>query len=112
MELQGTVLKVYQLKSSPCIMSSYYLPTITPYYQDSIKYTPLVDLSLAHAQVEAAVDYTKKPNVFRVKTANGPQILFQVQTSAAALLWIEKISAGKLWFKQPCDTCISVNVCD
>jgi hypothetical protein len=95
MELQGTVLKVYQLKSGSSSRSGYYLPTITPYYQDSVKYSPLVDLSLANAQVDSAVDYIKKPNVFRVKTENGPQILFQVQTNAAAALWIEKISAGK-----------------
>lgn len=100
MELQGTVLKIYEAKSSSPQLGGYgYLPTMTPYYQQSAKYTPLVNLSLSNAKVETANDYKKKPNVFRITTENGPQILFQVQTYAASLLWIEKISSGKRFSK-------------
>ncbi|GAN06124.1 hypothetical protein MAM1_0112c05601 [Mucor ambiguus] len=95
MELQGTVLKIYQAKNnSPSLGGYHYLPTMAPYYQQSAGYTPLVNLSLSNAKVEAASDYKKKPNVFRITTENGPQILFHVQTCAASLLWTEKISSG------------------
>ncbi|KAK4512974.1 Oxysterol-binding protein 3 [Mucor velutinosus] len=95
MELQGTVLKVYEAKDNSYALGGYhYLPTMAPYYQQSVRYTPLVNLSLSNAKVEAATDYKKKPNVFRITTENGPQVLFHVQTCAASLLWTEKISSG------------------
>ncbi|KAI8341628.1 Pleckstrin homology domain-containing protein [Choanephora cucurbitarum] len=91
MELKGTMIRLYEMKSND---EYHYLPTLTAYYQQSVKYTPLVDLSLAYAKVEQAQDYKKRPNVFRVQTASGPQVLFQVQTNAAVVLWVEKILAG------------------
>ncbi|CEP16854.1 hypothetical protein [Parasitella parasitica] len=95
MELNGTILKIYEAKNtSPSLGGYRYLPTMAPYYQQSSSYTPLTNLSLSNAKVQAATDYTKKQNVFRIITENGPQILFHVQTSAALLLWTEKISAG------------------
>ncbi|CAO0801583.1 unnamed protein product [Mucor circinelloides] len=95
MELQGTVLKIYEAKNTSSSIGGYhYLPTMAPYYQQSASYTPLVNLSLSNAKVESAIDYTKKPNVFRITTEDGPQILFHVQTRAAVLLWTEKISSG------------------
>lgn len=98
MELQGTVLKIYEAKNaSPSLGGYRYLPTMAPFYQESIRYAPLVNISLSNAKVESATDYIKKPNVFRIRTESGPQILFHVQTSAAVLLWAEKISAGILF---------------
>ncbi|KAI8644919.1 hypothetical protein BD408DRAFT_441455 [Parasitella parasitica] len=95
MELSGTVLKIYEARNtSPSLGGYRYLPTMTPYYQQNSSFTPLTNLSLSNAKVQAATDYTKKQNVFRIITENGPQILFHVQTSAAMLLWTEKISAG------------------
>ncbi|KAL7311808.1 hypothetical protein PS15m_009524 [Mucor circinelloides] len=97
MELQGTVLKIYEAKNPSSTLGGYhYLPTMAPYYQQSVSYTPLVNLSLSNAKVESAIDYTKKSNVFRITTENGPQILFHVQTRAAVLLWTEKISSGSI----------------
>lgn len=98
MELQGTVLNIYEKKNtSPSLGGYSYLPTMAPFYQESLRYAPLVKISLSNAKVELATDYTKKPNVFRIKTESGPQLLFHVQTSAAVLLWTEKISAGMLF---------------
>ncbi|KAI9486905.1 MAG: hypothetical protein EXX96DRAFT_551073 [Benjaminiella poitrasii] len=95
MELQGTVLKVYENKKPSSLRGGYrYLSTMSVYYQQAMKYIALVDLSLSHAKISMATDYIKKPNVFRIITSNGPQVLFHVQTNAAALLWTEKISAG------------------
>ncbi|KAI7898630.1 uncharacterized protein BX663DRAFT_524191 [Cokeromyces recurvatus] len=95
MELQGTILKIYENKRSSSSIGGYrYLPTMSPYYNQDIRYTFLVNLSLANAKIDTATDYHKRPHVFRITTKNGPQILFHVQTNAAALLWIEKISAG------------------
>ncbi|OAD00629.1 hypothetical protein MUCCIDRAFT_166403 [Mucor lusitanicus CBS 277.49] len=94
MELQGTVLKIYEAKNNSTSLGGYrYLPTMAPYYQQSVGYTPLVNLSLSNAKVQEATDYKKKPNVFRITTENGPQVLFHVQTCAASLLWTEKISS-------------------
>ncbi|KAI8336921.1 Pleckstrin homology domain-containing protein [Blakeslea trispora] len=90
-ELKGTMLRLYEMKSNDAY---HYLPTLTAYYQQSVEYTPLIDLSLAYAKVDQAQDYKKRPNVFRVQTAFGPQVLFQVQTNAAVSLWVEKILAG------------------
>ncbi|KAI8090190.1 Pleckstrin homology domain-containing protein [Gilbertella persicaria] len=93
MELKGTMLRLYEQKDNNG--RYHYLPTLTAYYQQSITYTRLLDLSLAYAKVDHADDYTKRSNVFRIQTASGPQVLFQVQTNAAVSLWIEKIMTGK-----------------
>lgn len=95
MELCGTILKIYELKSNASSHRGYkYLSTFTAYNQQCIRYSPLVRLSLADAQVAIASDYQKRPNVFRITTATGHQVLIQVQTIAELSTWLEKLSAG------------------
>jgi hypothetical protein len=95
LELQGTMLKIFEMKpTSPTVGGYRYLTALAPYYSQTYKYTTLYNISLANVKVGVAVDYVKRPNVFRITTENGPQLLIQVQTNACVSSWIEKLSSG------------------
>jgi len=49
-------------------------------------------LDLAGSSLAVATDYTKKPNVFRLKLANGGEYLFQCHDSDEMNGWIDRIS--------------------
>ncbi|KAG2233167.1 hypothetical protein BDF21DRAFT_362000 [Thamnidium elegans] len=90
LELQGTVLKLYEIVPNTPPVGRYRL---TPFYQP-VKYDLLFTLSLAHMKAELATDYIKRDHVFRIITLDGPQILIQVQTRASVYGWIDKLASG------------------
>lgn len=90
LQLQGTMLKIFEMKHSAPTVG----PALAPYYTKSYKYTSLYNISLANIKVGVAMDYVKRPNVFRITTEKGPQLLVQVQTNACVSAWIEKLSSG------------------
>lgn len=90
LELQGTVLKLYEILPNTPPVGRYRL---TPFYQP-LKYELLFTLSLAHMKAELATDYIKRTHVFRIITLDGPQILIQVQTNAAVFGWLDKLASG------------------
>ncbi|GAA5797012.1 hypothetical protein EDC94DRAFT_554051 [Helicostylum pulchrum] len=90
LELQGTVLKLYEIVPNTPPVGRYRL---TPFYQP-VKYELLFTLSLAHMKAELATDYIKRDHVFRIITFEGPQVLIQVQTNAAVFGWIDKLASG------------------
>jgi spectrin beta len=51
-------------------------------------------VSLTNGVAEAAVDYTKKEHVLRVKLNNGGQYLFRAKDAAEMSLWISKVQAS------------------
>ncbi|XP_033733750.1 spectrin beta chain-like [Pecten maximus] len=57
--------------------------------QDRIHHEPV--LSLASAACRKATDYTKRPNVFRVKLATGGEYLFHAKHEAEMETWISQI---------------------
>ena len=44
--------------------------------------------------MDIAYDYTKKKNVFRLKTFNGSEYLFQAEDQETMITWIEAIQAN------------------
>ncbi|GAA5806865.1 hypothetical protein MFLAVUS_000213 [Mucor flavus] len=90
LELQGTVLKLYEILPNTPPIGRYRL---TPFYQP-VKYELLFTLSLAHMKAELATDYIKRNHVFRIITLDGPQILIQVQTNASVFGWLDKLASG------------------
>ena len=48
-------------------------------------------ISVKAAFVDIAYDYTKKRNVFRLKTYNGSEYLFQTDDPETMLSWIEAV---------------------
>lgn len=88
LNLEGTKIKLYQMQ--PPHRSYYY----SPLTNDPDTFYFIMKLSLKDAQVEIPLDYTKRPNVFRLSIKDGPQILFQAQSYAAVMLWMEKIALG------------------
>lgn len=90
LELQGTVLKLYEIIPNTPPVGKYRL---TPFYQP-VRYELLFTLSLAHMKAELASDYLKRDHVFRIITLDGPQILIQVQTNASVFGWIDKLASG------------------
>ncbi|CAO3687725.1 unnamed protein product [Rhizopus stolonifer] len=91
MELRGTLLKIYEIKTH----QSLYLPTFPSDYHQTYQYIHLASLSLLQLRAMVAGDYKKRSNVFRIKDSR-LRLLIQVQTIAEMFSWIEKISAGKL----------------
>ncbi|XP_069116991.1 spectrin beta chain, non-erythrocytic 1-like [Argopecten irradians] len=57
--------------------------------RDHIHYEPI--LSLANATCAKALDYTKRPYVFRLRLASGSEFLFQATDEAEMESWIAKI---------------------
>ncbi|KAG1630982.1 hypothetical protein G6F44_011177 [Rhizopus delemar] len=89
MELRGTMLEIYEIKT----YTPLYLPSFPSNYQQHHKYVHLISLSLARLQAIGATDYKKRSNVFRIKNSR-VRLLIQVQTAAEMVSWMEKISAG------------------
>lgn len=58
-------------------------------------------ISVHHALAERASDYTKKPNVFRLQTADWRVFLFQAQTSEEMNSWICRINLVAAMFSSP-----------
>ncbi|XP_018411292.1 PREDICTED: PH and SEC7 domain-containing protein 4-like [Nanorana parkeri] len=58
-------------------------------------------ISIHHALAERASDYTKKPNVFRLQTADWRVFLFQAQTSEEMNSWISRINLVAAMFSSP-----------
>ncbi|XP_060077133.1 spectrin beta chain-like isoform X2 [Ylistrum balloti] len=57
--------------------------------QDRIHHEPV--LSLASATCRKATDYTKRPNVFRIKLATGGEYLFHSKDEAEMETWISQV---------------------
>ena len=55
--------------------------------QDNLEYEEK-PVKLAESEVEVANDYTKRKNVFRVKTEQGSEYLFQVKTNFKLIILI------------------------
>ena len=55
--------------------------------QDNLEYEEK-PVKLAESEVEVANDYTKRKNVFRVKTEQGSEYLFQVKTNFKLIISI------------------------
>lgn len=49
-------------------------------------------LNLYQAQCERASDYTKRKNVFRLRTSDGAEFLFSAEDPRALEDWVKKIS--------------------
>ncbi|KAM5170355.1 uncharacterized protein ACMZJ9_003297 [Mantella aurantiaca] len=58
-------------------------------------------ISVHHALAERASDYTKRPNVFRLQTADWRVFLFQAQTSEEMNSWISRINLVAAMFSSP-----------
>ncbi|KAM9311974.1 uncharacterized protein PAF06_009860 [Gastrophryne carolinensis] len=58
-------------------------------------------ISIHHALAERASDYTKRPNVFRLQTADWRVFLFQAQTSEEMNSWISRINLIAAMFSSP-----------
>ncbi|KAI9347479.1 hypothetical protein BD770DRAFT_168035 [Pilaira anomala] len=91
LELQGTILKVYEIIPDTAVTAGRY--RVTPFYQ-AVKHHLILTLSMAHLKAELATDYKKRDHVFRIITAEGPQLLIQVQTRAAVYGWLDKLASA------------------
>ncbi|XP_058875601.1 PH and SEC7 domain-containing protein 4-like [Acipenser ruthenus] len=58
-------------------------------------------VSVHHALAERAVGYTKRPNVFRLQTADWRVFLFQAQSSEEMLSWVCRINLVAALFSSP-----------
>ncbi|KAF7260453.1 hypothetical protein EG68_03188 [Paragonimus skrjabini miyazakii] len=62
---------------------TFVLPSIPP---------PETAIRIAHAIASRATDYVKKSNVFRLKTREGAEYLFEVTDSKELDIWVERIN--------------------
>ncbi|KAM8972375.1 PH and SEC7 domain-containing protein 1-like [Pelodytes ibericus] len=69
-------------------------------YRSDIQWPEEV-ISVHHSLAERASDYTKKPNVFRLQTADWRVFLFQAQTSEEMNSWIARINLVAAMFSSP-----------
>merc|ERR1719510_2876292 len=51
-------------------------------------------LKLAESEVEVASDYTKRKNVFRMKTDGGSEYLFQAENDSEMKIWVNSIEVA------------------
>ncbi|XP_077325710.1 PH and SEC7 domain-containing protein 4 [Lithobates pipiens] len=58
-------------------------------------------ISIHHALAERASDYTKRPNVFRLQTADWRVFLFQAQTPEEMTSWILRINVVAAMYSSP-----------
>lgn len=99
-ELWGTVLRIY--RASPhgngyTSLLEKRLPSRLPLAQWSrYYYQPIHTLSLAGAEAGRAWDYTKRPHVLRLTTAQGPQLLIRLSSHVEMVSWIEHLQAGNV----------------
>jgi hypothetical protein len=98
MELSGTLLKLFEIKSSNQLGTQKYPMLLAFSPEQKLKKTLYMSLSLSNASVSIALDYTKKHNVFRLAIEQGPTLLIQVQTNAEVSSWMEKITAGRYFY--------------
>ncbi|KAI8877180.1 hypothetical protein K501DRAFT_307084 [Backusella circina FSU 941] len=94
MELSGTLLKLFEIKSNNQLGTQMYPMLIAFSPEQKFRKTLYMSHSLANASVSIATDYTKKHNVFRLVIDQGPTLLIHVQTNAEVSSWMEKITAG------------------
>jgi hypothetical protein len=73
-------------------------PFGVPYrYYHKYYHTPIFTLSLAGAEASRAFDYLKRPNVLRLTTQQGPQLLLRLSSHVEMISWIEHLQAGNLF---------------
>lgn len=97
-ELWGTVLRIYRTAPPKDKVDYYYTfgPLKAPYYYyHKYYYTPILTLSLAGAEASRALDYLKRPNVLRLTTQEGPQLLLRLSSHVEMISWVEHLQAGK-----------------
>ncbi|PHZ13410.1 PH domain-like protein [Rhizopus microsporus ATCC 52813] len=96
-ELWGTVLRVYRTAPPKDKVDYYYTfgPLKAPYYYyHKYYYTPILTLSLAGAEASRALDYLKRPNVLRLTTQEGPQLLLRLSSHVEMISWVEHLQAA------------------
>ncbi|KAF7727993.1 hypothetical protein EC973_006758 [Apophysomyces ossiformis] len=92
-ELWGTVLRIYRV--APKENENYYLPRLPFFHRWRRQYyTPLATISLGGAEAVRALDYFKRPNALRLKTAEGSQMLIRLPTHIEMISWIEHLQAA------------------
>ncbi|KAI8991084.1 hypothetical protein BDF20DRAFT_809871, partial [Mycotypha africana] len=103
-ELWGTVLKLYrtapkatQQESTTTTTAMEHYPWLfrLPYqYYYKYYYCPIVSISLAGAEAARALDYFRRPNVLRLTTQQGPQLLMKLPSHVDMISWIEHLQAA------------------
>ncbi|XP_057254316.1 PH and SEC7 domain-containing protein 4-like [Pezoporus wallicus] len=62
---------------------------------------PEAPLGVHHALAERAPAYTKRPDVFRLRAADGSRFLFQAPTPREMLAWIERLNLAAALLSAP-----------
>ncbi|KAI8340149.1 hypothetical protein BC941DRAFT_419523 [Chlamydoabsidia padenii] len=78
LELWGTVLRIYPFT----------------WFWSSVAKEPTYILSLAGAEAARALDYRKRPFVFRLTSGNGIKLLIQSANLEEMVSWIEHLQSG------------------
>lgn len=102
-ELRGTLLKIY--RAAPSSTMKHKLTIVDNrrwslksiplyYYYHNYYYTPIYTISLAGAEASRAFDYSRRPNVLRLTTPHGPQLLMRLSTHMDMISWIEHLQSG------------------
>ncbi|KAG1440305.1 hypothetical protein G6F56_011980 [Rhizopus delemar] len=98
-ELWGTMLRIYRTvppkNDRPADYNSTWPLGVPYYYYHRYYYTPILTLSLAGAEASRALDYFKRPNVLRLTTHEGPQLLLRLSSHVEMISWVEHLQAGK-----------------
>ncbi|THD19167.1 PH and SEC7 domain-containing protein 3 [Fasciola hepatica] len=97
----------YMMENSPAIGSTMCVPpsmTFAPTPHAALAFPPPPSfvppaipppeavIRIAHAIASRATDYLKKPNVFRLKTREGAEYLFEVADAKELDMWVERIN--------------------
>ena len=91
-------------KSSPSLKSRFSFQRVLLQYQllkPHLTFPPLIQsleeipqIILSESAVEIADDYTKRKNVFRLKTEAGSEVLFQADNEVGLTQWVHAVEAA------------------
>ncbi|KAG1048032.1 hypothetical protein G6F46_010166 [Rhizopus delemar] len=98
LELWGTILRIYRTAPPKHDTIPNYYPSwpfgVPYHYYHKYYHTPIFTLSLAGAEASRAFDYLKRPNVLRLTTQQGPQLLLRLSSHVEMISWIEHLQAA------------------